>query len=41
MDKSGTDLSILIRQYEVHNKTEGKSGKTVSWYNEPLVIIYE
>jgi integrase/recombinase XerC/integrase/recombinase XerD len=41
MDKSGTDLSILIRQYEVQNRTEGKSGKTVSWYNELLGLFYK
>jgi site-specific recombinase XerD len=41
MDKSGTDLSILIKQYEVHNRTEGKSGKTVTWYNELLGLFYD
>ena len=41
MDKSGTDLSILIKQYEVHNKTEGKTAKTVLWYNELLGLFYQ
>ena len=41
MDKSNTDLSILIRQYEVHNKTEGKSDKTVGWYNDLLGLFYQ
>lgn len=40
MDKSGTDLSVLIKQYEVHNKTEGKTPKTVLWYNELLGLFY-
>ena len=25
MDKSNTDLSVIIRHFEVHNRTEGKS----------------
>ena len=41
MDKSGTDLSVLIKQYEVHNKTEGKTAKTVLWYNELLGLFYQ
>lgn len=36
MDKSGIDLSILMQHFEVHNKTEGKSPRTVGWYNEVL-----
>jgi site-specific recombinase XerD len=30
-----------MRQYEVHNKTEGKSAKTVSWYNELLGLFHD
>ena len=40
MDKSGTDLSVLIKQYEVQNKTEGKTAKTVLRYNELLGFFY-
>ena len=29
MDKSNTDLSVLTRHFEVHNRTEGKSSRTV------------
>ncbi|MCH8988223.1 MAG: hypothetical protein IIA92_05385 [Chloroflexi bacterium] len=36
IDKSKTDLSVLIQHFEVHNKTEGKSPRTVGWYNEVL-----
>ena len=36
MDKSNTELSVLMQHYEVHNKTEGKSPRTVGWYNEVL-----
>ena len=37
VDKSNTDLSVLMQHIEVHNKTEGKSPRTVGWYNEVLV----
>jgi site-specific recombinase XerD len=40
MDRSGTDLSTLIKHIEVHNKTEGKSPRTVGWYNEVLGLLY-
>jgi site-specific recombinase XerD len=36
MDKSNTDLSVVMRHIEVHNKTEWKSPRTVGWYNEVL-----
>jgi len=36
IDKSQTDLSVLLQHFEVHNKTEGKSPRTVGWYNEVL-----
>ena len=29
MDRSNIDLLVLIRHYEVHNRTEGKSPRTV------------
>jgi hypothetical protein len=41
MDKSAAGLSILIQQCEAYNKTEGKSEKTVSRYNELLGLFYE
>ena len=40
MDKGNSDLSIFIRHFEVHNKTEGKSPRTVEWYNEVLGMLY-
>lgn len=40
MDKSSTDLSVLIKHSEVHNRTEGKSPRTVGWYNEVLGLLY-
>ena len=34
------DLATLIQQFQVHNQTEGKSPKTVLWYNEILKRFY-
>jgi len=39
MDKSNTDLSVLMQHFEVNNRTEGKSPKTVGWYNEVLGLF--
>ncbi len=36
MDKSKTELSVFMQHFEVHNRTEGKSPRTVGWYNEAL-----
>lgn len=41
MDKSNIDLSVLIQHFEVHNKTEGKSVRTVEWYNQALTMFQE
>ena len=40
MDKYNTDLSVTMMHFEVHNRTEGKSVKTVHWYNEVLGLLY-
>ena len=40
MGEPKTDLSVLIKHFEVHNKTEGKSPRTVKWYNEVLGLLY-
>jgi site-specific recombinase XerD len=39
MDKSDLDLSVLIKHFEIHNRTEGKSPRTVEWYNEVLHLL--
>ena len=39
MDKSQVDLSVLMQHFEVHNRTEGKSPRTVRWYNEVLGLV--
>ena len=36
MDSGQTDLLDLMRHFEIHNKTEGKSPRTVEWYNLAL-----
>ena len=33
------ELSTLIHHYEVHNRTEGKSERTVEWYNQALDLF--
>ena len=40
MDKASTDLSVVMKHFEVHNRTEGKSIRTVEWYNEVLGLLY-
>lgn len=40
MDKSEIDLSVLTKHFEIHNRTEGKSLRTVQWYNEVLSLLY-
>lgn len=40
MDKGDTDLSLLKKHFEIHNRTEGKSPRTVGWYNEVLGLFY-
>lgn len=39
MDKGDITLDRLIAHYEVHNRTEGKSPKTVAWHNESLGLF--
>ena len=39
MYKSRSDLSVLMQHFEVHNRTEGKSPRTVGWYNEVLGLF--
>lgn len=39
MDRSAADLTVLIRQFEVHNKTDNKSPRTIEWYNEVLGLF--
>ena len=40
MDESNTDLSVVIRHFEVHNRTEGRSDRTVGRHNEVLRLFY-
>ena len=40
MDRSNTDLSVLMKHFEVHNKTEGKPSRTVDWYKEVLGLLH-
>ena len=35
------DLTTLISHFEVHNRTEGKSPRTVEWYNDVLRLFLD
>ena len=41
MPKRNPDLETLTRQYEIHNRSEGKSPRTVQWYNDVLGLFLE
>ena len=36
LDKDSIELSVLARDFELYNRTEGKSPRTVEWYNLAL-----
>ena len=36
MEKDAIELSTLVKHFELYNRTEGKSPKTVDWYNQIL-----
>lgn len=35
------DITTLIDHFEIHNRTEGKSPRTVEWYNEVLGLFID
>ena len=39
MDQDKFDLKTLTRHFEVHNRSEGKSARTVEWYNGALELF--
>ena len=39
MDSSKLDLSTLAQRFEVHNRSEAKTPKTVEWYNQALELF--
>ena len=39
MDSTTTDLATVKKHFELHNKTDGKSERTVGWYNEVLGLL--
>ncbi len=39
MHKPSPQLSLLIQHYNAHNRSEGKSPKTVGWYQEVLDLF--
>ena len=41
VNRNQPELSTLARHFEVHNRSEGKSGRTVEWYNEVLTLFHD
>jgi len=39
VDKDSIELLELGRHFELYNKTEGKSPKTISWYNQSFTLF--
>ena len=39
MDKGDVSLDKLMLQYEAFNRTEGKTSKTIEWYNQSLHLL--
>ena len=33
------ELSEVVKQFELHNGSDGKSAKTVPWYNQSLGLL--
>ena len=41
VNRDQLELSTLARHFEVHNRSEGKSLRTVEWYNEVLALFHD
>ena len=41
MSRKVIDLPVLMEHFEIHNRTEGKSPRTVEWYNLVLGLLYD
>ena len=41
VNKNKLELSTLTQHFEVHNRTEGKSVRTVEWYNQALELFHD
>ena len=40
VEKDSIELSVLTRHFELCNLTEGKSPKTIDWYNQALAKFH-
>lgn len=40
VNKDSIELEVLVKHFELFNLTEGKSPKTVSWYNKSLKLFH-
>ncbi len=41
MAQQNLGLEALTRQFEIHNRSEGKSVRTVEWYNQALTLFLQ
>ena len=39
MNTDKMELAKLAQRFEVHNKSDGKSPRTVEWYNQTLEVF--
>ena len=39
MDRGALELERLVEQFEIHYSSDGKSDRTVEWYNQALVLF--
>ena len=39
VDQDKLDLKMLTQHFGVHNRSEGKSARTVEWYNGALELF--
>ncbi len=39
MNAENLELYTLVQRFEVHNRSDGKSDRTVEWYNQALELF--
>ena len=39
VNKGKLELSKLVKQFDLHNRSDGKSEKTIRWYNQSLDLF--
>jgi hypothetical protein len=39
LEKDSIDLIVLAKHFELYNRTEGESARTIDWYNEAIGLL--